>query len=1105
MAESVELVAILFTDLVGSTRLATTVGPVRADELREEHLDLLRAAIASSEGREVKNTGDGLMVAFHSASAAVRCAVAMQQGFELRYRNAEQGLHVRIGLGAGESTVKDGDYFGMPSIEAARLCEQAPADGILVSALVKTLAGRCDEIELSSAGEFELKGFPGPVEAFSVSWFPLLEEAGGAGRWPLPALLRSIPPVSYVGRTSERAALGKALGLARGGTRQVMLLSGEPGIGKTRLASYSAHRAHSEGFAVCWGYCSEELAVPYEPWIGVCSQLIESAPAEILAAHVQRHKGKLARLAHNLEMRVPDLPEPRSSDPETERYMLFSAVGGLLREVAETTPLCMVLDDLHLADGQSLALLKHLLRTSGQAPLQVIATYRDSELGKDHPLTAVLADLRSLQCVQRIALHGLGTDEVVELLTAAAGHELEHEVLQLAGKIAAETAGNPFFVGEVVRGLSESGALVFDEATRRWSVDRSATITLPESVREVIERRVERLGDETLEALRLAAVIGRSFDLELLSAAVDADEARLLDNLEAAVAASLLRESSERVGRFRFVHALINQTLYEGLGATRRARMHQRVAQALERLYGAEPGDHLTELALHWRLAGVSVDRAKAGGYALRAGQQALENLAPTQAVKLFADAVELAGTVDSRERCAALVGLGEAQRQVGDPVHRETLLEASRIASGLADAELAAQAALANSRTSAGSGGYGEVDRERIAAIERAIELDKPCDSARRAHLLALEAQELSWDPDLARRRALAEEAITLARGAGDRTALAQVLASAFLGIWSAETLERRAVLAEELAGLAAELGDPVLGRLAREMLFIACVERGDLARAQDSLVGHGLVPEELAQPTRRWLATFSAAGFELLHGRLDAGERLAEQAFQIGRESQPADAALIYAAQLAFIRAWQDRGEEIVSMMEQAVGEHPSVAFVRADLAVQLCLLDRCDEARAILEQAASDHFEHVTPNLHKLAVLGRYADVAAYTRSAAPAAALYERIEPFSDQVVWIIAVGHGHVRLWLGLLAAVLGRDELADGHLAFACQFHETNDMPLWVARGHLGWAETLAARGNASAAQEHAVRALELSREHGYGAFEQRAATLVAAQPTVEV
>jgi class 3 adenylate cyclase len=266
VAESVELATILLTDLVGSTRLATSVGPVRADQLREEHFELLRDAIASSAGREVKNTGDGLMVAFSSASAAVECAVAMQQLFERRYRDAEQALHVRVGLAAGESTVKDGDYFGMPSIEAARLCAESPSDGILISGWVKHLAGRCEGVEFSPAGELDLKGLPDPVEAFSVSWAPLAEEAGEpSGRWPLPALLRSVPPVKYVGRVEERAALEQAMKLGRSGQRQVVLLSGEPGIGKTRLASYAAHDAHAEGFAVAWGACTEELAVPYEP------------------------------------------------------------------------------------------------------------------------------------------------------------------------------------------------------------------------------------------------------------------------------------------------------------------------------------------------------------------------------------------------------------------------------------------------------------------------------------------------------------------------------------------------------------------------------------------------------------------------------------------------------------------------------------------------------------------------------------------------------------------------------------------------------------------------------------------------------------------------
>ncbi|MGO9489703.1 MAG: ATP-binding protein [Solirubrobacteraceae bacterium] len=1102
MAESIELATILLTDLVGSTRLANSVGPVRADELREEHFELLRDAIVSSGGREVKNTGDGLMVAFASASAAVECAVAMQQRFERRYRQAEQALHIRIGLGAGESTVKDGDYFGMPSIEAARLCAQAPADGILVSALVQALAGRCEGIEFSAVGELELKGFEKRVETLSVSWAPLAEETGGASRWPLPAPLRSVPPVAYVGRVEERAALVEAMALARAEQRQVVLMSGEPGIGKTRLASYAAHAAHADGFAVVWGACTEELAVPYEPWIGVCTQLLESAPADLLARQVERHGGELSRLTRSLVSRLPDLPAPQSSDPETERYLLFNAVAGLLSEAAEAVALCVVLDDLHWADAQSLALLKHVLRSTEQGALEVIATFRDSELGKDHPLTATLADLPRLLGVQRIALHGLGTDEVAEIMTAIAGHELEADAIELAGRIAAETGGNPFFVGEILRGLSESGALVFDEAAGRWSIDSSAGIALPESVREVIERRVERLGGESLEALRLAAVIGREFDLRLLSVALGVDEAELLDRVEGAMAASVLAESSEHVGRFRFVHALINQTLYDGLSATRRARMHHRVAEALEDLCGEDPDAHLAELALHWRLSAVPLDRAKAVDYTLKAGRRALESLAPAEAVKLFTDAVELCGEASSRERCEALIGLGEAQLQTGVAAFRETLLEASRIASELQDGELAARASLANNRGFTST--IGAVDHERITAIERAIELDDPPNPARRPRLLALQAQELAWDSDVAHRWALAEEALELARGAGDKRALAYVLWAAGVALEGAQTLELRATLADELVRTADELDDPALRWEGANRELIGWVQRGELARVQAPLERMQRIAAELGQPTVVWQTEWLTSALALLRGDLVAGEHLVERAFRTGQELQQPDAHLLYGIQMFYTRVFQGRGEEIIAILEQSVEANPAIPALRALLASSLCWLDRREDAATILTRAASDRFADIRPAADELTALVLYAEAATQTGDREAAAILYDLIQPCADQVDWNTLFSAGHTRLYLGLLASVLAEHERVVEHLAFACEFHEANDMRLWSARGHLGWAEALAARNDSDGAREHATRALELSREHGYGAFEPRAAAVLAAQSATE-
>jgi hypothetical protein len=230
---------------------------------------------------------------------------------------------------------------------------------------------------------------------------------------------------------------------------------------------------------------------------------------------------------------------------------------------------------------------------------------------------------------------------------------------------------------------------------------------------------------------------------------------------------------------------------------------------------------------------------------------------------------------------------------------------------------------------------------------------------------------------------------------------------------------------------------------------------------------------------------------------GRFAAGERLAELAFQIGQEAGQPDALLVYAAHLALLCVYQGRAGDVVDLMEESVSAYPGVPAFRGGFVSALAWLDRMDEANAYLEDAARDRFEHMTPSVAKLTGLALYADAAALTRHVTAASFLYERIAPFSDQIVWNSASGYGHARLWLGLLAAVEGERERSDEHLAFACKFHEVNDVPLWAARGHLGWAEALAARSDPAGAREHATRALELSREHGYGAFEPRAAALV--------
>jgi predicted ATPase/class 3 adenylate cyclase len=653
----VETVTILITDLVGSTQLESRVGPIVAEELREEHFGLLREAVGEAGGREVKNTGDGLMVAFPSAAAAVSCAVSIQQRFERRNRSAMEALLIKAGVSSGDASTAGGDVFGMPVIEAARLCDSCSPGQILAKEIVGHLAaGRAHAF--TSVGALELKGLPGPLEAIEVVWEP----AVGAGT-ALPERLRELPATAYVGRVAERERLAELWGQTRNGSLRLALISGEAGVGKTRLSAQLALDAHLEGATVLYGRCDEDLGVPYQPWVQAVNHLVKEAPQRVLDVHVERFGGDAARLIPALRDRVRELPSARGNDPETDRYLLYAAVVGLLEEAGKPEPLLLVLDDLHWADAPTVSLLRHVVTAGRSIAVMVVGTYRDSDLSRDHPLTALLADLHRDRGGERMKLSGLQTGDVLSLIEALAGHELDEDGCALAEEITRETAGNPFFAGELLRHLMEAGAIVQEDGGRWHVVGEVAELGLPQSVREVIGRRVERLGSDARRALSAAAVIGRDFDLGVLLAVVDLPQPELLDLLDDAVAASLLQESSERAGRFTFVHALVAHTLYEDLGATRRALLHRQVAEALEELCSEAPGERLVAefseaigsaggsaaiLAYHWREGG-HLDRTV--HHLLMAAERAGRGGAEAEAVTLYNQALDLIPEDDAARR----------------------------------------------------------------------------------------------------------------------------------------------------------------------------------------------------------------------------------------------------------------------------------------------------------------------------------------------------------------------------------------------------------------------------------------------------------------------
>ncbi len=403
----------------------------------------------------------------------------------------------------------------------------------------------------------------------------------------------------------------------------------------------------------------------------------------------------------------------------------------------------------------------------------------------------------------------------------------------LAHALRRETGGNPFFVVEVIRHLAETGAF-FQGEDGRWVLSTDLEdLGLPTSVREVISHRVARLGEATEQALSLAAVIGRDFEVEVLLGLLDTDEDPLLDLLEGAIGAGLVSESDDKAGRYRFVHALIQHTLYQDLGATRRQRAHQRVAEAFESV-GTED-EHLIELARHWMAATRPSDATKALYYARRAGDAALAAYAPLDAITWYSQALDLLARqalVDERERCALLVGLGTAQHQAGQPEYRQTLLDAAASAKGLGDTDLLVAAALAGTR---GTAHLAEGDDDQIRVLRTALNAVSESDPASRALLLAA-LVEVTDAREWEARRDLASEAMAIAGDLSDMSTVVAVVNRCYLATVQPESSAERLVETARTISMADDLRDPGQRFRAR---FNACTRAWKLVTSKRSTDG--------------------------------------------------------------------------------------------------------------------------------------------------------------------------------------------------------------------------------------------------------------------------
>ncbi|MGB9248462.1 MAG: BTAD domain-containing putative transcriptional regulator, partial [Mycobacterium sp.] len=772
-------VTFLLTDIEGSTAAweadaeAMAVALARHDELTEQ-------VVTSRGGRLIKTRGEGdaTFSVFERPSAAAAAAMELQDAITHEPWGLREPMRIRIALHTGEVELRDGDYFGRAVNRAARLRSLAVGGQILCSGATAELVvdSLADDVVLADLGLRELRNLARPEHVFELrletaeeSAQPPTSDAPPMERPGLPSVLIGTGP--FVGRGSELERLLSAWQTSLGGGACAALIAGEPGVGKTRLAGEWSRQAYEQGAVVLYGRCYEDLGAPYQPFAEALRSMVPCVGARRLRE--LRGVEALLPLVPGLADEVPDLAAPTRADPDTERYALFDAVVALLEMASTQAPVVLVLDDLHWAAKPTLLLLRHLLRFGDRARVQIVGTYRSTDLDRSHPLAAMLADLHRDGTANRISLSGLDEDDV-SAYVAKAGYDDE----ELGHALASVTGGNPFFLIEALRHVDESGG-VWDPST------------LPQGVREAVSRRLSRLPIETNKALAAAAVVGSRFALDLVERVVGDD---LVDAFDEASKAGIVIE--EPGGRYRFNHAIVRQSLLAELPSMRRMRLHQRIATTLEDEPGADD-ELLAELAHHYFECAWAGNAAKAVEYCRRAADQAMARLAYEGAADLYDHASHALDEIDDE--------LPDRDDQVADLLvaRCEALLAAGDVASAAGAVSQLQQATVDSARLSAWATCFdGQlsvlVHPERLDDVEAALgaaahKLAEIDDAAGEAKAHTVRATCLARLGRIGECEVALDDALTAARRAREHRRVNAVLAGAPLAaLWGPNPVPR-------------------------------------------------------------------------------------------------------------------------------------------------------------------------------------------------------------------------------------------------------------------------------------------------------------------------
>ncbi len=896
----------------------------------------------------------------------------------------------------------------------------------------------------------------------------------------------------FVGRESEMATLRAHLEYAYAGAGRLVLLVGDPGIGKTRAAQEFAGHARRRGARVLSGSCYEgEGAPPFWPWVQILRTALHEGDSETVHATLGTGAAAIAQVIPEVRERCPLLPELPPLTSEPARFRFFDSYTAFLKNLTQHQPLVVILDDLHWADAGSLLLLQFLVQQVGDLPMLVVGAYREVAVELHHPFRQTLGHLARAPGSDTIVLHGLTEPEVAAFLHQATGVSPH---LTLLNAVHQHTEGNPFFLMEVVRLLATK-----DQHLEHPSPHTVTGLPLPPRVSDMLSHRLASLSPACLQVLTLASVIGRSFTLEVLTRACDLPRMQILERLEEALQARIITADRQAIDHYGFTHILLRETVYNELTLTQRVTFHRKIGEAVEQVSLVFPSP-LAELAYHFAMAAQSGQEVeKAIAYATQAGAQAAGMLAYEEASKHYLSALRLLTlqAPDEARRCELLLALGDAQRRAGQRAQtRTTFLAAATVARQLEDPRQLARAAL-------GFAGLwvavGVVDQAVVALLEEALQTLEEEEAGLRARLYARLATEFWFATSRDQRVMFSQRAVQLARHTTDQETLGYCLQAHHLALWGSPHLEERLSTTAEIQQLAEQMRDPELALHGYSRRVADLLEVGDIVAVDTAMAAYMRGAEELRQPQYLWQGEIWKGMRAIMAGRFEDGERFAHQALALGQQAQVSqeDAVLGFGIQLFTIRREQGRLLEMEASLKGFLAQYPAIPTFRCALAFLYSEVGQEPEAREHFEELARQGFTDLPQDLTLPLSLAFLAHVCAFLGDPHRAAQLYPLLLPYADgNIVTSSAIAyHEPAAHALGLLATVLERWDDTQHHFTAAITMTNRLGARPRLADAQYAYAKLLLTRepsGDRALIRTLLDSALATAQELGMGRLEEK-------------